>query len=443
MLRHRGPAISFLRKPRRPRLAGISAHDNYAATGLEPTIDVFVNLVPPPIAAPPWPGRPRRLGVLAVMRRPITTTEDQSTTFIELFFDLVFVYAVTQTVSLVHEELSWAGVAHAVIVFWLVWWAWTQFTWALNSADTTHPAVEAVMLAATAIAFLMAVTIPDAFGDAGGWFAATYIAVRVVGLALYGRVAWDDVAKRAAVRRFALLSAGGLAAVAGGGVVSGDARAWWWAAAVLLDVVAAVAAGAAEGWDVRPDHFSERHGLFVIIALGESLIVAGAGLTGAERTTQTVAVAILAVAVTCGLWWSYFVTAKPLLDDAIRRRDQAGRTHLARDVYSILHFVVVFGVVLLAVAVEEAVAHPHQALPAGGSLALAGGVVGFVGGAAAALRRSGNALSGRRLVIVGAVAAGVWLTHGVPVTWSLLVVALGLLLLGAAERATPNASRRA
>jgi hypothetical protein len=109
------------------------------------------------------------------MRRPITTTEDQSTTFIELFFDLVFVYAVTQTVSLVHEELSWAGVAHAVIVFWLVWWAWTQFTWALNSADTTHPAVDAVMLAATALAFLMAVTVPDAFGDAGGWFAATYM----------------------------------------------------------------------------------------------------------------------------------------------------------------------------------------------------------------------------------------------------------------------------
>jgi low temperature requirement protein LtrA len=169
------------------------------------------------------------------VKRPLTTTEDQSTTFIELFFDLVFVYAVTQTVSLVHQELSGAGVARAVIVFWLVWWAWTQFTWALNSADTTHPAVEAVVLVATAFAFLMAVTIPDAFGDAGGWFAATYIAVRVVGLALYGRVAWDEVAKRAAVRRFALLSVGGLAAVASGGVVEGDARGWWWAAAVLLD----------------------------------------------------------------------------------------------------------------------------------------------------------------------------------------------------------------
>jgi low temperature requirement protein LtrA len=374
------------------------------------------------------------------VKRPITITEDQSTTFIELFFDLVFVYAVTQTVSLVHQELSWAGVAHAVIVFWLVWWAWTQFTWALNSADTTHPAVEAVMLAATAIAFLMAVTIPDAFGDAGGWFATTYIAVRVVGLALYGRVAWDDVAKRAAVRRFALLSAGGLAAVAGGGVVAGDARAWWWAAAVLLDVVAAVAAGAAEGWDIRPDHFSERHGLFVIIAVGESLIVAAAGLTGAERTAQTVAVAILAVALTCGLWWNYFVTVKPALDEAIRRRQGVDRSTLARDVYSILHFPLVFGVVLVAVAMKEAVAHPHQALPVAGSLALAGGVVLFVASTVAALRRGGYRLAGGRLLLLAVVAAGVWAAHGAPVTWSLLVVALGLLLLGTAKRPAPSPS---
>jgi low temperature requirement protein LtrA len=382
----------------------------------------------------------RSLYNVAVAQRQITTTEDQSATFIELFFDLVFVYAVTQTVSLLHHDLSWAGLGHAVVVFWLVWWAWTQYTWALNSADTTHPAVDAVMLVATAMAFLMAVTIPDAFGEAGGWFAATYIAVRLVGLGLYGRVAWDDVAKRSAVRRFAVLSLGGLAAVAAGGVVGGEeARAWWWAAAVLLDVAAAVGAGAAEGWDIRPEHFGERHGLFVIIALGESLIVAAAGLTGAERTAQTVAVAILAVAVTGGLWWSYFVSAKPALDHALVQRSGIDRSTLARDVYSIWHFPLVFGVVLLAVAIEEAVTHPHDALPVGGSLALAGGVVLFVGSAAAALRQSGYSLSGRRLVIVAVVAAGVWATQGAAVTWSLLVVALGLLLLGAVERPTPEA----
>jgi low temperature requirement protein LtrA len=227
--------------------------------------------------------------VSAVGRRPLATTEDQSATFIELFFDLVFVYAVTQTVSLVHEDLSWTGLGRAVVVFWLVWWAWTQYTWALNSADTAHPAVDAVMLVATAIAFLMAVTVPDAFGDAGAWFAAMYIVVRAVGLGLYGRVAWDDVAKRAAVRKFAVLSLGGLAAVAVGGLVDGEARAWLWAAALLLDVVAAALAGAAEGWDIRPDHFGERHGLFVIIALGESLVVAAAGRGGGRASAGAAA----------------------------------------------------------------------------------------------------------------------------------------------------------
>ena len=92
------------------------------------------------------------------------------------------------------------------------------------------------MLIATAVAFLMAVVLPDAFSGGGAWFAITYVSVRVIGLAVYGRVAWDDPAKRAAVRRFALLSVGGLLAVAAGGVASDDARVWWWAAAVTRPV---------------------------------------------------------------------------------------------------------------------------------------------------------------------------------------------------------------
>jgi low temperature requirement protein LtrA len=187
-------------------------------------------------------------------------------------------------------------------------------------------------------------------------------------------------------------------------------------------VVAAGLAGAAKGWDIRPDHFGERHGLFVIIALGESLIVAAAGLTGAERTAETVAVAVLAVAATCGLWWSYFVTAKPALDDALRQQTDVDRSAVARDAYSLLHFPLVFGVVLVAVAIEEAVVHPGQSLPAGGSLALGGGVALFVASTAVALRRSGHSLSARRLAILGSIGTGLWATHRVAVCWSLLGV---------------------
>jgi low temperature requirement protein LtrA len=369
--------------------------------------------------------------------RSITTDDDQRVTFVELFFDLVFVYALTQVVTLLHDDLSWAGVGHAVLVFWLVWWAWTQFTWALNSADTTHPAVAASVLLATAVAFPMAVVVPDAFTDAGEWFAGTYAVVRVVGLAVYGWVAWADTAKRAALRRFTLLSLGGLFAVIAGGLVEGDARVWCWAAAVLLDLLAAVLAGAAEGWDIRPDHFGERHGLFVIIALGESLIVAASGLSGAERTADTVAVGALAVATSCALWWTYFARSKPALDRAVAQLPDPKRTTLARDAYSILHFPVILGIVLYAVAVEEAVAHPGESLRLAASLALGGGLALFVGGTAAALFRAGRRGLSPRLLLLGGTVVGVWATQPVAVTWSLLVAVTGALAVAAIEQRSP------
>jgi low temperature requirement protein LtrA len=341
---------------------------------------------------------------------------------------------VTQLVALLHHELSWTGAGQVVLVFWLVWWAWTQFTWALNSADTTHPGVELSVLVATAVAFLMAVVLPDAYTGGGAWFSVTYLTVRVLGLVVYGWIARDDPAKRGAVHRFALLSVGGLVAVAAGGVAPGDGRVWWWAAAFVFDLFAAVVAGSAEGWDIRPDHFGERHGLFVIIALGESHIVAAAGLSGAERTAHTVAVGVLAVAGTCGLWWTYFGRAKPAIDRAVAEHADAARTILARDVYSILHFPVVFGIVLYAVAIEEAVAHPDVPLSVGSGIALAGGITLFLGGTAAALWRAGHRVLIPRLVILGIVLAGLWATNDTGATWSLVIAVCGVTAVAAVEQ---------
>jgi low temperature requirement protein LtrA len=279
--------------------------------------------------------------------RAITTDEDQRVTFVELFFDLVFVYAVTQLVALLHHELSWAGAARAVLVFWLVWWAWTQFTWALNSADTTHPGVELSVLVATAVVFLMAVVLPDAFSGGGAWFAIT---------------------------------------------------------------------------------------LFVIIALGESLIVAAAGLSGAERTAHTVAVGVLAVAGTCGLWWTYFGWAKSAIDRAVAEHADPARTILARDVYSVLHFPVVFGIVLYAVAIEEAVAHSDEPLSAGTGIALAAGITLFLGGTAAALWRAGHRALIARPVILASVLAGLWATRDAAATWSLMIAICGVTAVAAVEQ---------
>jgi low temperature requirement protein LtrA len=129
-------------------------------------------------------------------KRPIATREDQSATFIELFFDLVFVFSVTQVVGILHHGLSWIAIGQAVLVFWLVWWAWTQFTWALNSADTTHPKVELGTLVATALAFFMAIAVPEAFEARALWFAIAYGLVRTVGLVIFSWVIAEQDAKQ-------------------------------------------------------------------------------------------------------------------------------------------------------------------------------------------------------------------------------------------------------
>ena len=225
--------------------------------------------------------------------RPLLSPHDQGATFVELFFDRVFVFGITQVTVLLHHGLEWVTVAEAILVFWLIWWGWTQYTWAFNAADTAHPVVELSALIATAIAFFMAVAVPDAFAGGAVWFAGPYVALRLVGLALYATVMWQNETGRQAVGLFAAASLMGFAAV-GIGAFWSTHQALFWSLAIALDIVAAVIAARRAGWGLHPDHFAERHGLIVIIALGESLIVAAGGLAGAERTPALLIVGFLA-----------------------------------------------------------------------------------------------------------------------------------------------------
>ncbi len=310
----------------------------------------------------------------------IVAPENQNVTFVELFFDLVFVFSVTQVVGLLHHHLDGAGVGQAVLVFWLVWWAWTQFTWALNAADTTHPLVEFGTLVATGIAFFMAVALPGAFEERALWFAVPYVLVRVLGLGLYLWVATANPLQRAAIQGFGLTSLGGLAAVLVGSLTTGAAQYGLWGLAILLDVVAATRGARAESWNLHPAHFAERHALFVIIALGETLIVAASGVSEAVWTFELLGVAVMAVALTCALWWSYFPQVKPALEHALEGRRHAAQSSMARDVFSLLHFPMMCGVIVYAVAIEEAITHPSEPMSLSLRLALAAGLLLFVGG---------------------------------------------------------------
>lgn len=357
-------------------------------------------------------------------RHDIVSPEDQRVTFVELFFDLVFVYAFTQVVALLHHGITWGAVGQAVLVFWLVWWAWTQFTWALNAANTDHTGVQLLTLLATAVAFFLAVAVPDAFQGGAWWFAIPYVAVRAIGLFVYGWVGSRDAALSRAVRYFSLLSVSGLAAVLLGAYVGVPWLYGCWGLAILLDVMAARSAGAQEGWNLHPAHFAERHGLIVIIALGESLIVAAGGLSGAPRTGALLGVGILAVALTSTLWWSYFPYVRPFLEEGLERCPPARRGALGRDVYSLGHFPMVFGIAAVAAATEQAVAHPEVPLATEVRAALAVGLLLFVAGAAWGQRLAMGKTPVVRGVLAVATAAGILALSGVP-AWGSLAAALG------------------
>jgi low temperature requirement protein LtrA len=356
----------------------------------------------------------------------IVSPDDQKVTFVELFFDLVFVFCVTQVVSLLHGHVDLHSAGSAVLVFWLVWWAWTQFTWALNAANTEHPRVRVITLISTAVAFFLAVGIPGAFGDRALWFAVPYVLVRVVGLLAYYWVARSDPAQRRAVFVFGSFSISGLVAVLVGAMLGGAAQYWCWAAAILLDLIAAAVGGQREGWNLHPDHFVERHGLIVIIALGETLIVAAAGLSEAPRTPAALATAILAVAVTGGLWWTYFGHVRSSFEHALAAADGHMRSAMARDTFSVLHFPLLCGVIAMAAATEAALAHPYEPLALDVRAALGAGAVLYVCGTAAAIWRATGQLLLWRSVIALATAIAVIAVSGPP--WLSLSVVLAMLV---------------
>jgi low temperature requirement protein LtrA len=311
------------------------------------------------------------------------TSETQGVTFVELFFDLVFVYAITQLTSSVLHDLTWAGVARWAPVFWLIWWAWTQFTWTLNVADTEHSRIRLLTVAATAVAFYLAQAVPDAYGDGAVWFAAAYVVVRGLGLAGQFWVIGDDKKQIKGLTRYASASLIGLTIVLAGAFMPAEVRPWVWLAAILADFGAA-ALGGRETWVLQAGHFAERHGLIVIIALGESLIAAGVATGGLERDLTFSVLTTGAVISTCALWWMYFGTLHQKFEMRMATQEEQDRGRFARDVFSLWHAVVVAGIIGVAVGFEEAIAHPEESLTLAAATALAVGAAMFAGGLGAA-----------------------------------------------------------
>lgn len=333
-----------------------------------------------------------------------TTTEAQGATFVELFFDLVFVFAVTSITGLLLDNLNGGGVGHSILILWLVWWAWTQFTWTLNPADTNHPAVRVITLTATAAAFFMAQAIPDAFTSAGAWFAFAYVIVRSLGLGLQLGLNFQIRENARAVAGWVAGSGIGLVVVVAGGLLPSPWREILWTTAVIADWLSASRAGRGR-WTLHAGHFAERHGLIVIIALGESLIAAGLALGHVPRDMTFLIGTVATVIAVCALWWIYFGLAKDELEDHLETRtaDEAGRE--ARNIYSWGHLPIIAGIIAFAVAIEQVLTHPDEALAPEALVALVLGVVLYFGGIAYGLHHSG-----RRSIVPWAIATVIAIT---------------------------------
>jgi low temperature requirement protein LtrA len=308
---------------------------------------------------------------MARFQRQSGPGEEQRATMLELFFDLVFVFAITQVSHLVLEDLSWAGVGHATLALLVVWWAWNYTTWVTNELDPDSIVVRLLLIGIMLASLLMAVAIPEAFGAYGLLFAGSYVAIQV-GRHTFLTFASADagtIERERAARILTWFVAAGVFWIAGG-VAEDATRTALWVTALAIDYVAPLVTYWVPGrgrlsptaWDVETSHFAERFQLFVIIALGETIVITGATTSGLELDLARVTAFGLAFLGTAALWWLYFGYVATIAARRLELAD-AKRTVLARDAYTYLHAGIVAGIVLTAVGDELVIAHPTDELP--------------------------------------------------------------------------------
>jgi len=360
--------------------------------------------------------------------------ERYGASFLELFFDLVFVFAITQVSHLLLDHLTWTGLGQSMIALLVVWWAWNGTTWLTNSLDVEAVPVKLLMLALMLAGLLMAVAIPEAFADLGLLFVGSYVAIQM------GRTAFltfvgskRGSADRSRDSRILIWFCFSAPFWIAGALVEGEARAALWLLALGLDYVApltlyrvpGLAKVAPEAWTLGTSHFAERFGLFVIIALGESIILAGATAADLELDWPMLMSLVIAFIGTAALWWLYFSTIAARVERSLAESEDP--VLLARDAFTYGHVLIIAGIILVAVGDELVIAHPTEALATAELLTVVAGPVFYLAAQIALRWRMTGGLSRRRPVAIAVCAAvGVigWLGAPAMLVGGLLVAVL-------------------
>jgi low temperature requirement protein LtrA len=323
--------------------------------------------------------------------------QEERVTPLELFFDLVFVLALTQCTALMAADPSWEGLAQGMLVLGVLWWSWVGYAWLTSVVDPEEGAVRLVMFAAMAAFLVAALCVPEAFDSLALLFACAYAVVRWAQIALFLLASRDDPGLRQSVIGLAWGTMIGVSLLVAASFFDGALQGAVWALALLLDMAGPYFFGS-EGWKLMPGHFAERHGLIVIIALGESIVAIGLGAE-AGIDAGVVAAAVLGIVVTGALWWLYFdvvaLVAKRRLEQAEEGRV---RNEMARDSYSYLHFPMVAGIVLLALGLKKTLGDVEEPLKTVPAFAMLGGTALYLLAHIAMRLRNLRTLNRQRLV---------------------------------------------
>jgi low temperature requirement protein LtrA len=323
-----------------------------------------------------------------------------------LFFDLVYVFAITQLTQLILHDLTVSAMVRATFLLLVVWWAWICTTWMANWFDPDSPTVGAVLTGVMLASLLMAAAIPRAFGADGVLFAVSFVTLQVGRSAAAAYLLRGDHPLRDVFQRVAAWSVLGGALWLAGSALDGDRRLLVWAPALMVELCAPVAGywlpgrgrAATTDWDIEGGHFTERCEAFIIIALGESIVLTGAAAAHAGLSATVSLSLSVAFLETAALWWLYFGAATERTRDAMRKCQDPGR--LARDAYTYLHVPIVAGIIAVSVGNDLLIAGPDDAVHGVGLAVVLGGPVLFlVGESLFRMRVMGNQANAKRLAV--------------------------------------------
>ena len=347
---------------------------------------------------------------------------EERVTPLELFFDLVFVFAITQVTGFLAANQTGEGLLRGFLLMAALWWAWEAYAWLTNTLDPEEGVVRLAVFASAGAMLIVALATPEAFGPGALVFGVSYAIVRALHLVLYTIAGRDDPELRAAVLLFARGAVVGPTLLVIAAFVTGPAQIAIWAVALTVDYASALV-GRGRGWHVSPAHFVERHGLIVIIALGESIVSIGVGAAGLPLDAPRITAALLGMAVAASLWWSYFDWVIYISQARITEATGAERAGLARDLFSYLHMPMVFGIVLFALGLKVTIGHIDEPLEVMPAIGLCGGLALYMAAHVAVRYRTSRSIGRGRPIATVVLLALIPVATVVPALLALAFVA--------------------